>query len=72
MIGDGMWQREMGRRGVATQGMMGGSKSRATAPWDWQTSCPGVANHGPTMGSLTTRSREKDLDSGTAVRCPQG
>ena len=32
----------------------------------------GVVNHGPTMGNLATGSRENALNSGTAVRCPQG
>ena len=50
--------------------------------WVWQgpnntsmgleTSRQGVANHGPTMESLTTGSRENALNSGTAVRCLQG
>ena len=31
-----------------------------------------VVNHGPTMGSLATGSQENALNSGTAVRCPQG
>ena len=47
-------------------------KRQATAPWDWETSRHGVVNHGPTMGNLTTGSRENALNSGTAVRCPQG
>ena len=32
----------------------------------------GVVNHGPTIGCLTTGSRENALNSGKAVRCPQG
>ena len=62
----------MKRRGVASQGTRGGREYRATAPWDRETSRHGVVNHGPTMGSLTTGSRENALNSGTAVRCPQG
>ena len=50
----------------------GGRKRQATAPWDWETSRHGVVNRGPTMGSLATGSRENALNSGTAVRCPQG
>ena len=43
-----------------------------TVPWDWETSRHGVVNHGPTMRNLATGSRENALNSGTAVRCPQG
>ena len=37
-LGDGMWQRGTGRRGVANQGTRGGRKYPATAPWDGETS----------------------------------
>ena len=63
--GDGMWQR-------GTWDGMGDGKRQGTAPCDWETSRHGVVNHGPTMGSLATGSRENALNSGTAVRCPQG
>ena len=63
--GDGMWQR--GKRNG-----MGGRKHQATAPWDQEAGRHGVVNHGPTMGSLATGSRENALNSGMAVRCPQG
>ena len=72
MMGDGTWHRGMGRRRVANQGQRGGGESRATAPWDLETSRHGVVKHGPTMGSLARGSRENALNSGTAVRCPQG
>ena len=70
---DGMWQRGTGRHRVANkeeQGKKGDRKRHTTAPWDWETSHHGVVHHGPTMGSLTTGSRENALNSGTAVRCP--
>ena len=63
--GDGMWQR-------GTRDGIRGQKRQATAPWDWEASRHGVVNHGPTMGSLSTGSQENALNSGTAVRCPQG
>ena len=31
-----------------------------------------MVNHGPINGSLTMGSQENALNSGTAVRCPQG
>ena len=65
--GDGMWQ-----KGNGTWDGKGGRKRQATAPWDRETSRHGVINYGPTMGSLATGSRENTLNSGTAVRCPQG
>ena len=51
---------------------MGDGARQATAPWDWETSRHGVVNHEPTMGSLATGNGENPLNSGTAVRCPQG
>ena len=51
---------------------IGVGKRQATAPWDSETSRHGVVNHGPTMGSLAAGSPENALNSGTAVRCPQG
>ena len=51
---------------------MGDRRHQATALWDWDTSRHGVVNHGPRMGSLTKGSREIALNSGTALRCPQG
>ena len=62
----------MGQKGIGTWEGQGGQKRQATAPWDWETSRHGVVNHGPTMGNLATGSRENALNSGTAVRCPQG
>ena len=61
-----------GMRQRGTWDGMGDQKRQATAPWDWETSRHGVVNHGPTMGSLATGSWENALNSGTAVRCPQG
>ena len=49
-----------------------GRPKAPTAPWDWETSRHGVVNHGPTMSSLATGSRENALNTGTAVRCLQG
>ena len=72
MLGDGMWQRGMRRFGVANEGTMGGGKRRARAQWDWEASCSGVVNHGPTMGSLAPGSRDNALNSGTSVGCSQG
>ena len=71
-MGDGTWHSREGRRRGAQWGMRGGGESRATTPWDWGTSRHGVVNHGPTMGSLAMGSRENALNSGTAMRCPQG
>ena len=51
---------------------MGESKRHATAPWDLETGRHGVGNNGPTMWNLATGSRENALNSGTALRCPQG
>ena len=59
-------------KGNGTWDGQGDRKRQATAPWDWETSRHGVVNHGPTMGNLTTGSRENALNSRTAVRCPQG
>ena len=50
----------------------GGGRHQATTPWDWETSRHGEANHGPTMASLATGSRENTLDTRTAVRRPLG
>ena len=59
-------------KGNGTWDGQGDGKRQATAPWDWETSRHGVVNHGCTMENLTTGSRENALNSGTAVRCPQG
>ena len=46
----GVGERDMGSKGRR--------KHKTTAPWDWETSRHGVVNHGRTMGSLATGSRE--------------
>ena len=59
-----MWLRGTGRRGVANKAekrKMGASKRHATALFDRETSCHGEVNHEPTMGNLTTGSRENAL-----------
>ena len=71
----GRWERAgagMRQRGMGHGMGRAGQKRQATAPWDWESSRHGVVNRGPTMGNLTTGSRENALNSGTAVRCPQG
>ena len=70
-MGDGTRHRREGCRRGAQRVRRGGGENRATTPWDWGTSRHGVVNQGPTMGSLATGSREKALNSGTAVSCPQ-
>ena len=74
-VDDGTWQRGTGQRGVATKsqlGKMADRKRQATAAWDWETSRHGVVKQGLTMQILTTGGREDALNSGTALRCPQG
>ena len=70
-----MCQRGTGHRRAAIRskyGNTGEQKRQVLAPWDWETSRHGEVNHGPTMGSLTAGSWENILDTGMAVRCPQG
>ena len=47
-------------------------KAPSNSPVGFGASRHGVVNHGPTMESRATGSRENALNSGTAVRCPQG
>ena len=71
-MGYGTGHRREAHRGGAQQDRRGGRENRATTPWDWGTSCHGVVSEWATMKSLATGSRENALNSGTAVRCPQG
>ena len=59
-------------KGNGTRAGKGGQKRQVTAPWDWEISRHGVVNHGPTMESQATGSREDPLNSRMAVRCWQG
>ena len=54
----GLGRCRYGAKGNGTWDRKGGPKRQATARWDWETSRHGVVNHGPTMGSLATGSRE--------------
>ena len=72
VTGCGKGERQRGVANKSEHGKMGVKKRQATAPWFWENSRHGVVKHGPIMGSLATGSRENSLNSGTAVRCPQG
>ena len=71
-MGDGTWDRREGRCRGAQRGSRGGGEKEATTPLDWGNTRHGVVNLEPTMGGLATGSLENALNSGTAVRCPQG
>ena len=47
-------------------------RHKETSPWYRATGRYGEVNNRPTMGSLTTGSRENTLDTKTAVRRPPG